>query len=238
VPRSLRIAVAQPVTSPHNVAGNALAHAVAVRATDARVVVFPELSLTGYEPTAVAVDPADERLGPLIEACATRHAVALVGAPVRGPDGHGRSIGVLAVTGDGAGIAYRKVHLGAAELTAGWVAGAAPAAFEVDGWRLGLAVCRDTGVEEHGEATAALGVDAYVAGVVHAATERTLHAERARRVAAAHGIWAVTASFSGPTGGGFDVTAGRSGIWSPDGTCLVEAGDGAGEVVAATLGDD
>ena len=45
----LRLAVAQPPCVPLDVAANARAHAAAVRAAGARVVVFPELSLTGYE---------------------------------------------------------------------------------------------------------------------------------------------------------------------------------------------
>lgn len=44
----LPIAVAQPLCVPYDVAANAAAHAAAVRSAGARVVVFPELSLTGY----------------------------------------------------------------------------------------------------------------------------------------------------------------------------------------------
>jgi hypothetical protein len=47
----LIVAVAQPPCSGYDVAANALAHARAVRAAEARVVVFPEMSLTGYGPT-------------------------------------------------------------------------------------------------------------------------------------------------------------------------------------------
>ena len=43
----LRVAVAQPLCVPYDVGQNAVAHAAAVRAAAARVVVFPELSLTG-----------------------------------------------------------------------------------------------------------------------------------------------------------------------------------------------
>ena len=42
--------------------------------------------------------------------------------------------------------------------------GPEPVAIEVDGWRLGLGICKDTGVVEHAQRTAALGIDAYVAG--------------------------------------------------------------------------
>jgi hypothetical protein len=37
-------------------------------------------------------------------------------------------------------------------------------------------------------------------------------------------VWVATAAFAGPTGGGFDRTSGRSGIWSADGKLIAEAG--------------
>ncbi|MFJ9775650.1 nitrilase-related carbon-nitrogen hydrolase [Kitasatospora sp. NPDC101157] len=109
------------------------------------------------------------------------------------------------------------------------------AADQVEGWRLGLAVCRDTGIPEHAARTAALGIDGYVAGVVHADHEAGVHGERARRVAAEHGVWVATAAFAGPTGGGFRRTSGRSGIWSADGTLLAEAGTAPDEFARAVL---
>ncbi|WP_416981254.1 carbon-nitrogen hydrolase family protein [Streptomyces sp. T028] len=212
----LSIAVAQPRCTAYDVTANAVAHAEAVRAADARVVVFPEMSLTGYELDAVPVVPDDERLAPIVAACAETGTLALVGAPVPGP-----RIGILAVDGEGARVAYGKVYLHGSE-AARFVPGE-PAVIEVDGWRLGLAVCRDTGIPEHAAKTAALGIDGYAAGVVHADHEAEVHGERARRVAADHGVWVVTAAFAGPTGGGFDRTSGRSGIWSADGELVAEA---------------
>jgi predicted amidohydrolase len=224
----LTIAVAQPRCVAHHVAGNAVAHAEAVRAARARVVVFPELSLTGYELDAAPVAPDDERLAPLVAACAETGSLALAGAPVPGPH-----IGVLAVGGDGARVVYRKTHLYGAE--ADRFLPGEPAVLEVDGVRLGLAVCRDTGLPEHAAATAALGMDGYVAGVVHADTEAGVHGERARRAAADHGVWVATAAFAGPTGSGFDRTSGRSGIWAADGTLLAEASDLPGDLARAVV---
>nr|WP_218902464.1 carbon-nitrogen hydrolase family protein [Streptomonospora nanhaiensis] len=224
----MSIAVAQPGCTPYDVRANAAAHAEAVLAAGARVVVFPEMSLTGYHLDAPVVPPDDPRLDPVVAACARTQSLALVGAPVPGPH-----IGVLAVDGTGARTAYAKVHPHGAE-TERFLPGE-PAVVEVDGWRLGLAVCRDTGVPEHAARTAALGMDGYVAGVVHTDREAGLHAERARRVAAAHGVWVATAAFAGPTGGGFDRTSGRSGVWSPDGGLLAEAGARPGEIARAVL---
>ena len=87
--------------------------------------------------------------------------MALVGAPTS--DALGDHISVLALDGAGARVVYRKMWMSEAEAER-FVPGPAPAIIEVDGWRLGLAVCKDTGVSAHADATAGLGMDAYVAG--------------------------------------------------------------------------
>ncbi|HEY0718891.1 MAG TPA: carbon-nitrogen hydrolase family protein [Streptosporangiaceae bacterium] len=233
MPRSLTVAVAQPPCVAHDVAANAHAHADAVRAAGARVVVFPELSLTGYELDAEPVRPGDARLGPLTRACAETGTVALAGAPVPGPGGE-VYIAVLAIGAAGATVAYRKMWLGEEEAVR-FTPGPAPATITVDGWRLGLAVCKDTGVARHAAGTAALGANAYLAGTVKGPGEADLQHERARRIATGHRLWVAVASFAGPTGGGYPETAGRSGIWAPDGTCLAGTGPQAGAVRAATF---
>jgi predicted amidohydrolase len=106
---------------------------------------------------------------------------------------------------------------------------------DVDGWRIGLAVCKDTGVEAHAAATAAVGMDVYAAGVAHHDVDAHLNAERARVAAQHHGVWVATASFAGPTGTGYERTAGRSGVWDPTGAEVATAGPAPGEVVTATL---
>ena len=155
------MAVAQPPCVAHDVAANARAHAAAIRDAGARVVVFPELSLTGYELDAAAVEPSDPRLAPITGACARTGTVALAGAPVAGPDG-AVSIAVLAFGAEDSlspAVAYRKMYLGDEEATR-FTPGPEPCLITVDGWRLGLAVCKDTGVPAHAAATAALGIDA------------------------------------------------------------------------------
>jgi predicted amidohydrolase len=225
----LRLAVAQPPCTAGDVSANVVAHALLVRAAAARVVVFPEMSLTGYELDAPVLDSDDPRLGPLVDACAITGTTVLVGAPVAGP-----YIGMLVVDGAGARVGYRKVHPGGAEPER-FRPGRSPSAIEVAGWRLGLAICRDTGIASHAASTAALGIDVYVAGLVDHPHEDVIQEERARRVAAEHGVWVAFASFAGATGGGYAETAGRSGIWSPDGTVLDRAGREPGGFAVATL---
>jgi predicted amidohydrolase len=99
----LVIAVAQPPCLPHDVAANAVTHAATVRSARARLVVFPELSLTGYELDAPAVPVDDPRLTPIVEACAAAGSLALVGAPVQGDDAR-TYIAMLAIDGSGATV--------------------------------------------------------------------------------------------------------------------------------------
>jgi predicted amidohydrolase len=231
--RPLVIAVAQPQAVSYDVAANAATHAATVRAADARVVVFPELSLTGYELDAPAVTAEDPRLWPIVEACAETSSLALAGAPVQDETGQAH-IGMLSVEGTGATVAYHKMWLGGAEPER-FTPGREPAVVEVDGWRLGLAICKDTGIPRHAADTAALGIDAYLAGVLESADDAAVQEERARRVATDHRVWVAVASFAGSTGGGYTQAAGRSSVWTPDGVVLARAGPETGAIVRATL---
>jgi predicted amidohydrolase len=225
----LTLAVAQPACVPLDVSANVVAHEVLIRAAAARVVVFPELSLTGYELDAPVLDPDDPRLAPLVDACAMTGTTALVGAPVAGPH-----IAMLAVDRSGVTVAYRKTNLGGDE-PGRFVPGPGPAVLRVQGWRLGLAICKDTGVPAHAAATAGLGIDAYVAGAADHPRDDVVQEERARRIAVDHGVWVAIASFAGSTGGGYSETAGRSGIWAPNGTPVERAGRAPGAIVRAIL---
>lgn len=229
----LVIAVAQPLCMPRDVAVNAVTHAATVRAAGARVVVFPELSLTGYELDAPAITVEDPRLTPIVEACAEAGSLALVGAPVHGEAGRSH-IAMLAVDGTGATVAYRKMWLGGTEPSR-FCPGGEPAVLDVDGWRLGLAICKDMGIPRHAADTAALGIDAYVSGILESAEDAARQDERARRVAIDHHVWVAVASFAGSTGGGFTQAAGRSGIWTSDGVVLTQAGPETGAIARATL---
>ena len=130
VRRPLRIAVAQPACVPHDVHTNATVHARAVRLARTRGVVFPELSLTGYEIEAAAVDPGDRALEPIVRACRENGSVALVGAPVSGR-GDQVFIAMLAVDPTGVRVLYRKRWLGGDEGTR-FTPGDEPTVFEVE----------------------------------------------------------------------------------------------------------
>lgn len=230
---ALKVAAVQPACAAYDVAANAVTHAYAVRAAQARLVVFPELSLTGYELDAGAVALDDVALAPLVGACAATGAVALVGAPITDEDGR-VFIATLRVDGASVRVAYRKSWLGDREATR-FACGDGPTVLEVDGWRLGLSICRDTGAAQHTAGTAVLGVDAYVAGLVHRPEDLQEQEARALVIARTCRAYVVFASFAGPTGDVFTETAGSSAIWSPDGLAIARTGPDVGNMAVASL---
>ena len=215
----LALAVAQPLATVES-------HTELVRRSGARVVVFPELSLSGYRYDAAPVDLSS--LSPIVDACRDVDAIALVGAVVEGP-----SIGVLRCDASGVSVAYRKVFVAPPEQPH-FKAGDSPVAIEVDGWRIGVGICFDSCNAEHWEMTSALGVDVYAAGVLDTPDELRTQDERIKQFRPS-GVAVAFASFAGSTGEGYDTCAGHSRIWDRDGSVIAEASEGVDEVVTATL---
>lgn len=230
----LTLAVAQPRCHPYDVVANVAEHASIVAQAGARVVVFPELSLTGYHFDAAPLATDDPRMLPLLETCAAHEAIALIGAPVT--SNGNLHIGMIAVSANGADVVYHKMYLGAAE-EARFAAGTKPAVLDVDGWRIGTAVCKDTGVAAQAEATAALGVDVYAAGVLETTDDADVQPERAKAIIERHRMWVAIASFAGSTGDGYDQAAGGSAVWAPDGTLVASAGTEVGAWATAVITD-
>ena len=229
---TLTVAAAQPVAVAHDVAANAAAHAGWSAPPERGWWCFrscrsPAMNWTrtSCRRTTRAWHRSSPRAG-------TRVTLALAGAPVDGPH-----IGVLAVDGRSGRVevAYRKAYLGESERVRFQPAGTGPTVVQVDGWRLGLAVCKDTSIPEHWADTAALGIDAYVAGLTMFDVEAGEQDRRGQLIAKTHGVWVVFASFAGSTGDGYDRCAGRSAIWGPDGAVRAQAGPDPGEFVTAAL---
>ena len=210
-----------------------MTHADAILSAKARLVVFPELSVTGYELDSDPVALTDPALRPIVDACAATDSVALVGAPIE--EGGRRFIAALRIDGSGVGVAYRKSHVGGDEVGR-FSAGDSPTVIDIDGWRVGLGICKDTGVAEHTAGIASLGVDVYVAGLVHTPEQLGEQDARGRRIAQACDSYVVFASFAGPTGGGYATTAGSSTIWAPDGSVIARASAAPGDIALAQLG--
>jgi hypothetical protein len=138
-----KIAAAQVPSVCGDLESNIATHAAAIVAAarhQVAVRVFPELSLTGYEPdwaAQLAIAPEDGRLAPLLS-LARRHRVEVVaGAPLN--NGTAKpALGAIVFSAGGTTRTCRKMHLGPGERPY-FVPGDLPLAIHVAGHTVGLA---------------------------------------------------------------------------------------------------
>lgn len=198
----------------------------AAGAEGARVVVFAELSLTGYEPSLIRDTPSlvlaedDPRLDPVREACREAGAAAVVNGPVRN-GGAGFGITTLVIGPDGSLLTrYDKRNLYGVEAEV-FAPGTADGRFALDGVRFALATCYDNRFPELAERAAADGCPVYLASSVLAADNDSfekVYPVRARD----SGLYVVLGNVLGPNEDG--VGCGRAGAWGPDGGRIADAG--------------
>jgi predicted amidohydrolase len=189
----------------------------------AQIVLFSELSLTGYEPALagnLALEPGDERLLPL-QQCSNDHGLTVgVGAPVR--SAAGIHIGLILFQPQAPRQVYAKQYLHPDEMPY-----FTPASFAVE-WKdapagPALAICYELSVPEHAAAAAARGAGVYLASVAKsvrglpAAEERL--ADIARRYQMTVGMVNCIGRADGMDCGG------RTAAWSRAGTLLARLDD-------------
>src|SRR5438034_1230009 len=161
-------------------------HLGRAREAGAQLVVFPELTITGYPPEdlllkehflAAARDAVDRIAG------ACTGIVALVGFPERTDDVYNAA--ALCADGEIQGI-YRKMHLpnyGVFDEVRYFQKGEGPAIFELDGVKVGITICEDIwrpGTPETEEALAGATVIVNISASPYVANK---DAERERMVA-------------------------------------------------------
>lgn len=224
------IAAAQFTARPLDIAGNAATIATLIReagARGARVVVFPELALTGYEfdalrdPSQYVLTAGDPRLTVIRTACREAGVAALVGCPGRAAHDTA-TISAFVIGPEGTVLTrYDKLHVTDAERAAGFAPGSVDGRFTVDDTRFGIALCYDAHVPDLVARAAADGCQVLLAsslyGKPEGAQERsTLFPTLAKE----HNLHVVLANHVGPAGS-YDACGG-SAAWGPDGTCLAE----------------
>jgi predicted amidohydrolase len=245
--RGRSLAAAQTLPKRGDVDANLAEHLHLARVAaeeGAQLLVFPELSLTGYEldlAEKLAFAPDDPRLEPLAGAAASLGLTLVAGAPVRV---EGRlHLGAFVVAPDRSIALYTKHHLGAfpASANPGGAVPPAEASVFAPGARnplvpLGehtaaVAICADIGRPAHAQHAAERGADTYLASMFVIPADLASDVGKLSSYAARHGMAVVLANFGGPTGG--LPSAGSSAVWSPAGEAVAQLGPvGAGVVIA------
>lgn len=233
----MRLAAAQSISVPGDVPANVLIHTqfiAAAHAAGVELLVFPELSLSGYELPLLAgclLQPGDAGLAPLREAARASGMTVVVGAPVAGAGGK-PAIGALSFFPDGECVVYRKQYLHSSEEAFAASGALGSRRHAVGDESFALAICADTNHQQHAEAAAASGASLYLASVLFSVSAYAQDAGKLRRYAERFDMGVLLANHGGRSGA--YQSAGRSAFWAPGGERVVAApGTGNALVIAS-----
>lgn len=219
----MKICLAQthPVTG--NIAQNIERHCQFVEKAvthNADLILFPELSLTGYEPTlaqALAIQPEDTRLDVFQAQADAGNITICVGVPTKGKTLPG--ISLLTFQPQRPRRRYTKQFLHADELpffTAGQ-----PSAGRIGPQNeAALAICYELSVPEHAQAAASSGAQIYLASVAKFSRGIAPAHSRLADIARTYNMLVLMSNCVGLADG--ERCAGQSAIWNRDGQRLAQ----------------
>jgi predicted amidohydrolase len=234
---TISIAAAQSPSIPGDIEANVGIHLrfiAAARAEGVQLLVFPELSLCGYELPLLRdclLSPDDPRLQAIRAAASAADMTVIVGAPV-GDGGDGLPfIASIAFAPDGTTSIYRKQYLHDGEERYAQAGAIAAHCRALNGHRYAQAICADTSHRAHAAAAAEDGASLYLAGVLISKGGYEADAAKLKGYATDLGMGVMIANHGAPSGG-YDA-AGRSAFWSPGGALLIQAGGPGNQLVIA-----
>ena len=185
----------------------------------ASIIIFPELSLTGYElelAADMAFETDDNRLQGFVSTAVKSDIWIVVGAPLK--IGGKVYIGSLIFGPDGAVSTYAKMNLHSGEEKF-FSVGKEPKILKIDNHRVALAICADTSNPLHAQMYAKEGATVYAASVLITDSGYASDTEKLQSYAVKHNMLVVTANHNKPTGGWQPI--GKSAAWDKNGLLSV-----------------
>ncbi|GGM05876.1 carbon-nitrogen hydrolase family protein [Pseudomonas asuensis] len=231
------IAAAQITPVAHDIQANVERHIHVVELASRHGVdflVFPELSLTGYEREAAgrnAFSPSDPRLLPLREAAVRAGISVLAGMPL---ESSGKPfIAALVLSPGRDDLLYTKQYLHEGEELV-FQPGSGGPMVSLKNEHIALAVCADTSRPEHAARAAQAGASLYIASALITAGGFDTDTTQLRSYAQTYGFPVLMANHVGETGGW--LTIGRSTFWSAEGEVIIQ-GPQDGEALIVISGE-
>jgi predicted amidohydrolase len=219
----MKICLAQIKPRAGAIADNITRHLQAMELAvlqQADVIIFPELSLTGYEPglaNDLATTPDDSRFAPFREISKAHHITTGIGVPLQ--QAEGISISLLLFHPNGNTTVYLKQYLHPDEEPF-FIPGKNQIGLVGTEGNMALAICYELSVPAHAEAAIQKGAQFYLASVAKTAQGVEKAAERLATLARDHAITTLMVNCVGPCDG---VTcAGQTAVWNNKGELLAQ----------------
>lgn len=185
---------------------------------DAELIVFPELSISGYEPTLaqeLATTADDNRFDAFQRISDQNNILISIGAPII--NGDKVSIGMIIFQPNEARKSYLKKYLYHTE-EASFIRGDSFTNLMVKNSNIGLAICYEISVPEHQKVAFENGAEIYVAGVVESTEGINPAIEKMAKTALKYSSPVLMANCVGISGG--YNCAGKSSIWNDKGELM------------------
>lgn len=201
----------------------------------ADVVVFPELSLTGYEPSLasrLAMSSHDKRIEPIQERSDTTEITIAVGLPLIVQDGI--CISLVFFQPGQERVVYHKKYLHKDELPF-FVANDHPATMRIGNVTVAPSICYELSVPEHAERAYELGAEIYLSSVSKSAQGVASAHERLAAISKTYSMPVMLCNNVGPSDD--FVGAGRSAVWDRNGTKVAELESSVEGLVVFDLSD-
>lgn len=240
---SIRIAGAQSISVAGNISANVQMHLefiAAARQAQVSLLVFPELSLCGYQLPMLhecLLHADDSRLTAIRDMAFEAKMTVVIGAPVANDISMGPAIGAISFFPDRTHSNYRKQHLHLGEELFASKGNAVNGNEKLLDTSYSLAICADTAHEAHAKNAAESGSSLYLAGVLVSEAGYAVDSAKTQHYATSLHLGFLMANHGGPSGG--YVSAGKSAFWAPGGKLVVHApGPGNALIVASNNSGD
>ncbi|MAT98852.1 MAG: carbon-nitrogen hydrolase family protein [Anaerolineaceae bacterium] len=217
----MKICVAQTRPITGDIARNIERHKAFVATAvshQANLIIFPELSLTGYEPTlaqALAIQPDDPRLDVFQTLADTGQIMIGVGAPTQNQSRP--CISLIIFQTNRPRQLYTKHYLHEDELPF-FTSGERVSGLVGDKNEVALAICYELSVPQHAAAAAGSGAAIYIASVAKFVNGMEKANKRLAEIARQHHMTVFMANCIGPADGA--ECAGQSAVWNCEGTLV------------------
>ena len=167
--QNFKLAVAQIPSKKGNIEENIQNHIQVIEyagTNNVSLIVFPELSLSGYEPElseSLAITTDDVRLNKLSVVAVENAIWIIVGAPLRNKQNIEVGAIIISPAGEITTYSKMKLHPGENEY---FKAGEKYKILDIQNQKVAVAICADTTHPEHANNYAEMGASVYVAGVL------------------------------------------------------------------------